>query len=119
MHKIIPMLLGTLCLFTMAGTSKAAALAITITSPIALATSEEGNAKVEELYSEHDAHALAEMVDSGEAMLLRVGTVIVWPNANDYHNGCVAVHVRGSSDTIYITAADLRSSTNFTALVGK
>jgi len=120
MTKIILILLGTLSLSMMVVTSKASgSLAITITSPIALATTEEGNEKVNELYSEQDVHALAEMVNNGEAMLLTVGTVIVWPNQNDYHHGCVAVHVKGSSETVYITAADLRSSTNFTALVGK
>ena len=117
MKKIILLFVGALCLIGMASTSNA--LSITITSPIALATSEEGNDKVNEFYTEQDVHALAEMVDSGEAMLLTVGTVIVWPKQSDYHHGCVAVHVKGDATTLYITAAELRSSTNFTALVGK
>jgi hypothetical protein len=117
MNKIILCLISTLCFFGMASSSQA--LSITITSPIALATSEEGNAKVTEFYNEQDAHALAEMVESGEAMLLTVGTIIVWPKENDYHNDCVAVHVKGSSIVLYITPDGLRSSTNFTKLTSK
>jgi hypothetical protein len=118
MKKILYLLAATLCLFTMVSTSEAS-IAITVTSAIALATSEEGNEKVTDLYHEQDAHALVEMVDSGEAVLLETGTIIVMGTNADFHHGCVAVHVKGSSKTLYITPDGLTSSTNFDTIVRK
>src|ERR1700722_3308220 len=119
MTKLMLLLLtGSLSLCGMVTRANASIL-LSITAPIALATSEEGNEKVWGFYKESNANGLAEMIGSGAAMLLPVGTEIELNPDSEAHDGCQVIHIKGSAENLYINSEELMSSTNYEEIKGK